>query len=136
MGGKVYQNPQYEIGWYPVRLLETALQHPLIAHFPEAITVLHWHGDTFDLPPGGTLLASSDACLNQAFVCQKNVVGVQFHIEVRPEDVRVFVKGETAPLPEGRYVQSLEQILAGDAYIPQVHGVLRELLDAMTAGAD
>jgi hypothetical protein len=62
-------------------------------------------------------------------------VGLQFHIEVRPEDVRSFVDGETAPLPKGKYVQSFEQILAGDAYMPAVHHLLAELLDALTADA-
>lgn len=136
MGGKVYQNPEFEIGWFPIRILETVRQHPLLAHFPKEFTALHWHGDTFDLPPGATLLASTDACPNQAFLCQENVVGLQFHIEVRPEDVRFFVQGETSPLPEGKYVQSFEQILAGDHYIPTVHHLLTELLDAMTASAD
>jgi GMP synthase-like glutamine amidotransferase len=136
MGGKVYQNPQFEIGWFPIRTLEELRGHPLFAHFPAEFTALHWHGDTFDLPPGATLLASSDACPRQAFVCKGNVVGLQFHIEVRPEDVRAFVRGESAPLPEGRYVQSFEQILAGDAYIPAVHRLLEAMLDAMTAGVD
>ena len=136
MGGKVYQNPEFEIGWLPIRTLETARRHPLFAHFPPEFTALHWHGDTFDLPPGATLLASTEACRNQAFVCHGNVVGLQFHIEVRPEDVRSFVQGETSPLPEGRYVQSFEQILAGDRYMPTVHHLLAELLDAMTAGAE
>ncbi len=134
MGGKVFQNPQFEIGWFPIRILESVRGNPLFSQFPEALTALHWHGDTFDLPPGATLLASTDACANQAFVCQENVVGVQFHIEVRPEDVRFFIQGESAPLPPGRYVQSFEQILDGDRHIPAVHRVLAELLDAMVAG--
>lgn len=135
MGAKVYQNPEFEIGWFPIRTLETARKHPLFAHFPEEFTALHWHGDTFDLPPGATLLASTDACAHQAFICEEKVVGLQFHIEVRPEDVRYFVQGETEPLPEGRYVQSFEQILAGDSYIPTVHRLLTDVLDAMAAGA-
>lgn len=134
MGGKVFQAPEIEIGWFPVRPLAVVRQHPLFAHFPAELTVLHWHGDTFSLPPGATLLASSDACANQAFICDGNVVGVQFHIEVRPEDVRSFAQGETAPLPEGKYIQSLDEILAGDSCIPPVHRVLTDILDAMTAG--
>ena len=134
MGGRVYQNGEYEIGWFPVRMLEAAPEQRLFAGFPEELTALHWHGDTFELPPGATLLASTVACRNQAFVCGKNVVGLQFHIEVRPEDVRMFVQGETGPLPEGRYVQSFEEILAGDANIPAVHRVLAGLLEGMAGG--
>jgi hypothetical protein len=44
------------------------------------------------------------------------------------------VQGETGPLPEGRYVQSFEEILAGDRYMPAVHQMLADVLDAMTAG--
>ncbi len=132
MGGKVYQNPQFEVGWFPMRMLEAARKEPLFSHFPAEITALHWHGDTFELPPGATLLASSDACPNQGYVCRKNVIGLQFHIEVRPEDVRLFIQGETEPLPEGKYVQSFEEILAGDHYIPKVHQLLSGTLDALT----
>jgi GMP synthase (glutamine-hydrolysing) len=133
MGGKVYQNPEIEIGWFPIRLLEAARQHPFFAHFPEELTVMHWHGDTFELPPGAILVASSEACPRQAYLCGDRIVGLQFHIEVRPEDVRTFVGGETGPLPEGRYVQSFEQILAGDVHMPEVHRHLAGLLDAMAA---
>lgn len=135
MGGKVYQNPQYEIGWFPIRTLDVVRQHPLFTHFPAEFTALHWHGDTFDLPPGATLLASTAACRNQAFICQENVIGLQFHIEVRPEEVRSFVQGETGPLPKGVYVQSFEEILDGDRHIPTVHALLADILDAMAAEA-
>jgi GMP synthase-like glutamine amidotransferase len=133
MGGKVHKNPKLEIGWFPVEFLEAVHRHPFFAHFPEGVMTLHWHEDTFDLPAGATLLAKSEACAHQAFVCKEKVVGLQFHAEVRPEDVRVFVKGETGPLPEGEYVQTLEEILAGDLYMPKVHKLLNGLLDAMAA---
>jgi len=130
MGGKVYQNPEFEIGWFPIRM--TGSPHTLFTGFPPEFIALHWHGDTFDLPPGATLVASSGPCRHQAFVCRERVVGLQFHIEVRPEDVRAFIQGETAPLPEGRYVQSFDEILAGDSHMPAVHRLLEGLLDAMT----
>jgi len=133
LGGKVYQNPEIEIGWYPIRILDAVREHPFFTHLPAEFTVMHWHGDTFDLPPGATLLASSDACKHQAYICEGNVIGVQFHIELRPEEVRAYVEGETAPLPEGKYVQSFEQILAGDRHMTTTHRLLCELLDALAA---
>ena len=136
MGGRVYQNAEYEIGWYPVRMVEGAREHRLFAHFPKELKVLHWHGDTFDLPAGAALLGSSEACRHQVFVCGEKIVGLQFHPEVRAEDVRFFVQGETGPLPEGKYVQSFEEILGGDSNIPAVHEALRGVLDAMAATAE
>jgi GMP synthase (glutamine-hydrolysing) len=133
LGARVYQNPQFEIGWFPIRLNAEVPRHPAFSHFPDQFTALHWHGDTFELPPGAALLASSEACPQQAFIYRENVVGLQFHAEVRPEDVRLFVQGESGPLPPGKYVQSFEEILAGDACMPEVHALLGEVLDALAA---
>ncbi|MEE9496142.1 MAG: amidotransferase, partial [Desulfobacterales bacterium] len=43
--------------------------------------VFHWHGDTFEIPKGAKLLASSEACRNQGFVIDSRVIGLQFHLE-------------------------------------------------------
>src|SRR6187402_1606771 len=80
MGGKVMQNPEREIGWWPVRFL--ARPGPFAA-FPAELACCHWHGDTFELPPGALHLAESDACKHQAFIIGDRLVGLQFHIEVR-----------------------------------------------------
>ena len=85
LGGRVYRNPVKEIGWYEVRFTKAARQDGLFAglHGPEL--VFHWHGETFDLAAGAELLASSDACRQQAFRVGGNVYGLQFHLEVTPE---------------------------------------------------
>ena len=46
--------------------------------------MLHWHGDTFDLPRGAVHLASTARCRNQAFSSGSNILCVQFHPEVDP----------------------------------------------------
>jgi GMP synthase (glutamine-hydrolysing) len=47
------------------------------------VPVLHWHGDTFNLPEGTELLASSDRYAHQAFPrAARNVLGLQFHAEM------------------------------------------------------
>jgi GMP synthase (glutamine-hydrolysing) len=51
----------------------------------QSIPVLHWHGDTFDLPDGATRLASTDVCENQAFAWGDHVLGLQCHPEVLVE---------------------------------------------------
>ncbi len=49
--------------------------------------MLHWHGDTFDLPDGAKLLASTPACRNQAYQLGARVFGLQFHAETTAADV-------------------------------------------------
>jgi GMP synthase-like glutamine amidotransferase len=85
LGGRVYKNPVKEIGWFPVCFHESARSDLLFAGLEAPELIFHWHGETFDLPPGAQLLASSEACRNQAFRCGDNVYGLQFHLEVTPE---------------------------------------------------
>ena len=68
---------------------------PALAHVPDGSVVFHWHGDTFALPPGTVPLDSSSACANQGFATPYGrVVGLQFHLEMREEDVRALVGHE------------------------------------------
>ncbi len=73
--------PVREVGWAPITLHGLG-REPALAGLPEQMTVLHWHGDTFDLPPGAVHLASSARCRNQAFRLGERVFGLQFHVEV------------------------------------------------------
>lgn len=85
LGAKVYPNPVKEIGWFDIRFTAAALHDPLFAGLPPTETVFHWHGETFDLPPGAVLLAGSDACRHQGYRVGATVYGLQFHLEVTPE---------------------------------------------------
>jgi GMP synthase-like glutamine amidotransferase len=104
-GAAVYQGGRgLEIGWAPVSLSRGAHDDPLLAGLPESWTVLHWHGDTFDLPPGAVHLASSERYTNQAFRLGGNAWGVQFHIEVDRDAVDAFALAfpdEAATVPGG-----------------------------------
>jgi len=71
-----------ELGWVPVRLEEDAATDALFTGLPAQLTVLNWHGDTFDLPATAVRLASGDRYQNQAFRLGRRAWGVQFHIEV------------------------------------------------------
>jgi len=85
LGAAVRLNPVKEIGWFPVRFTPSTAADPLFAGLPGPETIFHWHSDTWELPPGAALLASSDACPHQAFRAGGNVYGFQFHLEVTPE---------------------------------------------------
>jgi GMP synthase (glutamine-hydrolysing) len=80
LGSRVYRGHSKEVGFHPLALAETP-EAALLRHL-EGVPVLHWHGDTFDLPPGASLLASSDRYAHQAFRRGRNVLGLQFHAEM------------------------------------------------------
>ncbi len=82
LGAAVRKNAQKEIGWYDVTPTAEGLSDPLIKHFESTQKIFQWHGDTFDIPEGAELLASSPTCTNQAFRYGDNVYGFQFHLEV------------------------------------------------------
>ena len=84
LGSRVYQNAVKEIGWFEIHLTEAAARDALFAGIGPVETVFHWHGETFDLPPGAQWLAYSEACRNQAFRAGANTYGLQFHLEVTP----------------------------------------------------
>lgn len=85
LGARVYRNPVKEIGWFPLHFTEAAAGDPLLAGLPNPLTVLQWHGETFDLPAGATHLASSERCRNQSFRFGSQVYGFQFHLETTPD---------------------------------------------------
>ena len=85
LGARGHRNPSKEIGWAPVYFTNAAKGDPVFGGFPSPTTFFHWHGETFDLPPGAEWLAYSDLCRHQAFRYGRNVYGVQFHPEIAPE---------------------------------------------------
>lgn len=103
LGARVVQNPVLEIGWYPVRFLET---EPPFDGFPAACTAFHWHGDTFSLPAGARRVAESEGCPNQAFIHGERIVGLQFHVEVTPAAAAAFCEGADDFLVASRFVQT------------------------------
>lgn len=119
LGARVYPNAQKEIGWFPVTGIDGGAKR---FRFPSSIDVFHWHGETFDLPPGAVQLARSVACEHQAFQIGSNIIGLQFHLETDPASAQAFVEADNAELPERRelvagrpYIQSAADILAAPA---------------------
>ncbi|MFV5491396.1 glutamine amidotransferase [Acinetobacter sp. ASP199] len=95
LGAKVYAGPSKEIGWSKLSL--TAIENNPLQNL-ENIEVLHWHGDTFDLPSQAELLASSAVYPNQAFRIGSNILALQFHAEVEAERLEKWLIGHTCEL--------------------------------------
>ncbi len=81
LGAKVYTGEK-EIGWYELSLTAAGEQSALRYLGAKHCSMLHWHGETFDLPVGAALLASSEKCLHQAFSYGRNILALQFHPEI------------------------------------------------------
>jgi GMP synthase-like glutamine amidotransferase len=81
LGAKVFRGHGPEIGFGFVELTTAGKRDPLFRSSGPSVPVFHWHGDTFDLPEGSTLLASSTEYPHQAFRFGRCAYGLQFHIE-------------------------------------------------------
>jgi GMP synthase (glutamine-hydrolysing) len=96
LGSRVYPGPAKEIGWASLQLTDAGHASPL-RHLGDH-PVLHWHGDTFDLPAGCDRLASTAVCQNQAFARGTNLLGLQFHPEVLGVFIERWLIGHAAEL--------------------------------------
>jgi GMP synthase (glutamine-hydrolysing) len=99
LGAKVYPNKEKEIGWFPLKFYTD--RHPLAAVFPAQLRVFHWHGDTFDLPAQSILIASSEACQNQAYLIGNQILALQFHLETSPDLIQQFLDNGQDELDKG-----------------------------------
>jgi len=103
LGARVTKNPEPEVGLLPVQLTNAGASDRLFAGWPRQAPVVQWHSDTFALPAGATLLATSPACRHQAFRYGSRAYGLQFHPEVTADMV-----AEWADVPE--YADAMRQM--------------------------
>jgi GMP synthase (glutamine-hydrolysing) len=96
LGARVYPGAVKEIGWKEITLTEAGV-HSVLAPL-QGIPVLHWHGDTFDLPAGAVRLASSDLYENQAFAHGEHALALQFHPEVTEAGLEHWLIGHAAEI--------------------------------------
>jgi GMP synthase (glutamine-hydrolysing) len=93
LGSRVFPGARKEIGWGPVDLTPEGWRSPL-QHL-EHVPVLHWHGDTFDLPVGAQRLANTAITSNQAFSLGPAILALQFHPEVETKNFERWLIGHT-----------------------------------------
>jgi GMP synthase-like glutamine amidotransferase len=87
LGVRVYPGEEKELGWYQLQLTQEGKQDEVFSAFPSRLEVFQWHGETFDLPTGATLLARSELYPHQAFRVGRSYA-LQFHFEVTSQMVR------------------------------------------------
>lgn len=88
-----------EIGWSALQAGTDAAQWPALNELlQQQIKVLHWHGDTFDLPAHALHLAKTGQYAHQAFAIGKHALGFQCHLEVTAEGLERWYVGHACEL--------------------------------------
>lgn len=129
MGCNVYKNKIKEIGWFPIiRLANTNFTREI--DFPDIITVFHWHGETFDLPKDGILIASSENCKNQIFTVGKNVIGFQCHLETTETSLKALADNCADEINPKPFIQTAKEMIQQyPKHANQMHQLLFKMLD-------
>lgn len=111
LGGNVSRNALKEIGWGEVRVMDGATARHWFGEVSD-FEAFHWHGETWSLPAGATLIASSPACAHQAFALGLHL-GLQFHVEMTEPMIRIWCVGGRREIEssDSPAVQPVETIL-------------------------
>lgn len=107
LGQRVYRNATTEVGFCLVELTDEGRADPLFAGLGPLLHPMQWHEDTFDLPAGAALLATSAACRHQAYRASATTYGMQFHPEVDRRIVEAW-----AALPEAQEAMGTPDLAA------------------------
>ena len=128
LGSRVYKNRFREIGWFHVQRGAESISTCIGPAFSKEMEVFHWHGDTFDLPEKSIRIGSSEACLNQGFIVDDRIVGLQFHLEATLETVSALLENCSDELDNSRYVQTAEQILSDPTRFERSNRVMEKIV--------
>lgn len=120
LGARVFIGTQgAEVGWGTIQLSEAGKDSALRCMSDDFTRVMQWHGDTFDLPQGAVLLASSPQYYNQAFQWGRNGLGLQCHIEVTRKIVHAWG------------VNAAQNVLDGSLDLKKLHDETDQYADIM-----
>ncbi|MCS3897245.1 GMP synthase (glutamine-hydrolyzing) [Bradyrhizobium japonicum USDA 38] len=114
LGARVYAGGLKEIGWGSVTLTDSGHASSL-KPLAEGAPVLHWHGDTFDLPDNAARLASNENYENQAFAFGNNALALQFHLEADPRQLEEWYVGHAVELASAKI--SVQELRARTAEV-------------------
>lgn len=111
LGGEVFRGDAgQEIGWHKVSRVEGEAAQQWLGEQTRELELFHWHGETFRLPEAASLILSSQAYQNQAYVVGKTLA-LQCHVEVSAEMVKQWTELYTDDLAQGgQWNQSADDI--------------------------
>lgn len=113
LGGEVTRGPSLETGWHAVEVVEAETDSDWVSDLPSTFTAFHWHGDTFSIPEGASLILGSQCCDHQAFVLGDHLA-MQFHLEMMEDMVKEWSDLYASDLEKlSGCVQSAEQMTKG-----------------------
>jgi len=136
LGGVITRNPVKEIGWLPVQRVDgNDIARDWLGDLPPEFEVLHWHGETFSIPPGATRILASHDCANQAFVIGK-ALAFQCHIEMTSDMVREWARvGAEELTPVCVTVQNPQTMMTSlDARVKRLQGLADKFYDRWIQG--
>ena len=109
LGAAVSRNQQQELGWTTVYRIDNVPE--TCFELPEKFDVLQWHRESFDIPKGAIHLAENKICRNQIYQIGNNVLGFQFHPEMTPEVLQLFLDNdEELALFDGEKIYSIDSL--------------------------
>lgn len=111
LGANVFEGPTGEFGAGTVTLTDAGKSDKVFGGIEGEVPVVHWHGDTFDLPEGAVLLAGSASYPHQAFRFGDNAYGLQFHVELTAAEFPVMREHmPTGTVPGTDHLASVEAV--------------------------
>ncbi len=103
LGGRAYFHDVPEVGFVEIFLNGEAAADPLLAGLEATQNIMEWHYQTFDMPPGSHLLATSELCRNQVYRVGEATYGFQCHFEVSQAMVQDWTTDAKSSLPDDDY---------------------------------
>jgi len=123
LGGRIYQGPQEEIGWYETMLTDEGKRDPCLGAFPALFPVFQWHGETFDLPDDTILLAASHDYPHQAFRYKDSIYAFQFHLEITERMIQTWLSENTVGKVNKHRIRAFLRLR-----LPAIHQLCRNFM--------
>lgn len=128
-GTKTEKSPNKEVGIFPINLTSNSSQDPIFNDFPKTFDVIHWHNDMPGLTEQSKVLATSEGCPRQIVNYAKNIYGIQCHLEITRDLIKLMIEHFKSDLAPGKYIQARDQILVED--FPSINAKMCLILDKL-----